>query len=144
MLYRISVTVVSLFKKDVNGVRRYVHIKEHISEHKPGFIGLLTSLFLFIMLINVSLTSSSRLDQIRSSDAIITGMSDTISNLEEEILRSTAHHSLTVHGYEVRLKECVIDNTISTPIPKPPDKKQPNRKFITRELVIDKLKDISD
>lgn len=132
-----------MLKKDANGIRRYKYVKEYIAEHKDIVIGLLSSLFLLFLLLKVSLVSSNRLDQLRSANTAYASMVDTTTHLEEKLLQNTIHYNLMVSDYESRLNKCSISIVESTPDSKDPIKKSTSRKFITRELVMERLKHIS-
>ena len=140
MLFRISSGFIKLFKKDRNGIPNYKHVKDHIVENKHAVAGIVTSLFLFILLINVTIISSSRLDRIRSLIIEKTTLSLKVVQLEDDVFEANAKYSVLYKRY-MAIKTDVVEK-------KPPDRKRnlPSSKknAITREVVIDQLSFIKD
>ena len=134
MIFRILSLSLGLLKKDKNGVRNYIHVKEHIAKNKPTLVLFTVTLFLLGLLISSNLRNFELIRDLEYTNKKISHLESKVSDLESDLFIANAKLRI--------LSDNHVDCTV--PSPKKPIEAKRSKSIITRKLVIDLLKDIQE
>ena len=135
MIFRILTLSLTLLKKDKNGIRNYVHVKDHISKNKPTLALFTVSLFLLGLLISSNLRNFELIRDLEYTTKKISYLELKVSDLEGDLFTSNTKFVLLSDEHSGCLRD---------PPPEEPTGPTRSKSVITRKLVIDLLDGIKE
>lgn len=117
LIYRVTISILGLLKKDQTGVRRYVYIKQHVLKHTPTVVLSLVSTFMLALLIYTNFESQSRYIEIDKLHKSKLELEARIIQLEEDLFLTSSNFNRAVRELDI-CNQSPADKSIKHPISK--------------------------